>query len=97
LEKSVSFGQKMGHIIGWPARLTCRQPPASVASLVAHHTPARAPGRSCGCWWETSRTIDWTVLPAKLFCAFSGRQPERSGAVPPAMAPLTMANSDRSM
>jgi hypothetical protein len=31
--KSVSFGQKMGHIIGCPARLICRQPPASVARV----------------------------------------------------------------
>ena len=33
-EKSVSFGQKIGHIIGCPARLICRQPPASVTGLV---------------------------------------------------------------
>jgi hypothetical protein len=40
-EKSVSFGQQIGHIIGWPARLICRQPPASVASFMAAHTPVR--------------------------------------------------------
>src|ERR1700743_501894 len=77
LEKSVSSGQKIGHIIGWPARLTCRQPPASVASLVAHHTPPRAPGRSCGWEWETSSTIDSTTLPAKLFFADPGSQSDR--------------------
>ena len=43
-EKSVSVGQKIGHIIGCPARLICRQPPASVASLVAHHTPVPGAG-----------------------------------------------------
>ena len=96
-EKSVSFGQKIGHIIGCPARLICRQPPASVASLVAAHTPVRAPGRSCGWAWETSSTIESTRVPAKLFCAFSGRHPDRSGAVPPATAPLMRASSDRSM
>ena len=96
-EKSVSLGQKIGHIIGCPARLICRQPPASVASLVAHHTPVRAPGRSCGCWWETSRTMESTWVLAKLFFAFSGRQADRSGAVPFATAPLTMASSDKSM
>src|SRR5262249_60236451 len=71
-EKSVSPGQKIGHIIGCPARLICRQPPASVAGLVAHHTPVRAPGCSCGCWWETSSTIESTVVPAKLFGAAPG-------------------------
>ena len=97
LEKSVSPGQKIGHIIGCPARLICRQPPASVASLVAHQTPVRAPGRSRG--WEcgTSSTIDSTLVPAKLFFASSGRQPDRSGAVPLATAALTSASSDRSM
>ena len=97
LEKSVSFGQKIGHIIGWPARLICRQPPASVASLVAAHTPVRAPGRSSGSWWEISSTIDSTNVPAKLFLAWAGSQPDRSGAVPEATAPLMMASSDRSM
>ena len=97
LVKSVSSGQKIGHIIGCPPRLICRQPPASVASLVVHHTPMRAPGRSCGWRWETSSTIESTVVPAKLFCAFSGRHPDRSGAVPLATAPLMMASSDRSM
>ena len=75
-EKSVSSGQKIGHIIGCPARLICRQPPASVASFVAHQTPMRAPGRSCGCSWETSSTIVSTVVPAKLFCALA-RPPRR--------------------
>ena len=93
----VSSGQKIGHIIGCPARLICRQPPASVASLVAHHTPVRAPGRNCGCWWETSSTIESTIVPAKLLAAFSGRHPDRSGAVPVATAPLMRASSDRSM
>ena len=64
----MSLGQKIGHIMGCPKRLICRQPPASVASLVAHHTPVRAPGRSCGCWWETSRTMESTWVLAKLFC-----------------------------
>jgi hypothetical protein len=96
-EKSVSLGQKIGHIMGCPKRLICRQPPASVASLVAHHTPVRAPGRSCGCWWETSRTMESTWVLAKLFFAFSGRHADSSGAVPLAIAPLTMASSDRSM
>ena len=97
LEKSVSVGQKIGHIIGCPARLICRQRPASVASLVAHHTPALAPGWSWGCWWETSSTIDSTKVPAKLFCAPSGRHPDRSGAVPSATPLSMMASSDRSM
>jgi hypothetical protein len=35
------LGQKIGHIIGCPARLICRQSPASVAS----YTLVRAPGR----------------------------------------------------
>jgi len=46
--KSVRQGQKTGHIIGWPARLICRQPPASVAGVVAHHTPMRTPGSRIG-------------------------------------------------
>ena len=46
--------------MGCPARLICRQPPASVASFVVHHVPVLAPGRSCGCWWETSRTMELT-------------------------------------
>ena len=49
-------------------------PPASVASFVAHHTPARAPGRSRGWPWEISSTIDWTREPAKLLTALSGCQ-----------------------
>ena len=44
LEKSVSSGQKIGHIIGCPKRLICRQPPASVASFVAHQTPDAGAG-----------------------------------------------------
>jgi hypothetical protein len=74
LVNRVSSGQKIGHIIGWPARLICCQPPASVASLVVHQTPVRAPGRSSRCWCETSSTIDSTVVLAKLFCAPAGRQ-----------------------
>ena len=97
LVKSVSFGQKIGHIIGCPARLICRQPPASVASLVAAHTPVRAPGRSCGWVCGTSSTIESTREPAKLFFASSGCHPDRSGAVPVATAPLMMDSSDRSM
>ena len=49
LSNLVSSGQKIGHIIGCPARLICRQPPASVASFVAHQTPTWAPGRRFGC------------------------------------------------
>jgi hypothetical protein len=41
LPKSVSVGQKIGHLIGCPARLICRQPPASVAAFVAAHSPIR--------------------------------------------------------
>ena len=93
----MSPGQKIGHIIGCPARLTWRQPPASVASLVAHHTPVRAPGRSRGWACEISSTIDSAVVPAKLFRAWSGRHADRSGAVPLAIASLTIASSDRSM
>jgi hypothetical protein len=93
----VSSGQKIGHIMGWPARLICRQPPESVASFVAHQTPMRTPGRSCRCWWETSSTMESTVVPAKLFWALSGRQSERSSAVPSRTAELTMASRDRSM
>src|SRR5262249_17390800 len=96
-EKSVSPGQKIGHIIGGPARWVGRRPPASVASLVVAHTPVRVPGRSCGWAWETSITIELTTVLAKLFCAASGRQPDRSGAVPLAMAPLMRASRDRSM
>src|SRR5215469_13155410 len=85
-EKSVSLGQKIGHIIGCPARLICRQPPASVASLVADQTLVRVPGRSCECWCDISSTIESTVVSAKLFWAFSGRHADRSGAVPSATA-----------
>jgi hypothetical protein len=74
LVNSTSSGQKIGHIMGCPPRLICRQPSASVASLVAHHTPMRALGLSWGCWWETSSTIDSTVVSTKLFFASSGRQ-----------------------
>ena len=69
LEKSMSSGQKIGHIMGCPPRLICRKPPASVASFVAHQTPMRAPGLNWGCCWETSSTIDSTDVPAKLFVA----------------------------
>ena len=93
----MSSAQKIGHIMGCPPRLICRQPPASVASFVAHQTPMRAPGLSWGCWWETSSTIDSTVLPAKLFFASSGRHADRSTAVPFFTAPLTFASRDRSM
>src|SRR5215813_13944289 len=92
LEKSVSSGQKIGHIIGWPKRLICRQPPASVASFVAHHTPMCAPARSRGCWRETSSTIDSTVVFAKLFCALSACQPDSSTAVPFLTAPLMVVS-----
>ena len=97
LSNRVSSGQKIGHIIGCPARLTWRQPPASVASFVAAQTPVRAPGRSCGSRWDTSSTIDSTLVPAKLFFALSGRHCDRSTAVPLAIAPFTMESSDRSM
>src|ERR1700729_489931 len=97
LVKSVSAGQKMGHIMGCPARLICRQPPASVASFVVHHVPVLAPGSSCGCWWETSRTMESTWVLAKLFCALSGCHPDRSTAEPFFIAPLMIASSDRSM
>jgi hypothetical protein len=93
----VSSGQKIGHIMGCPPRLICRQPPESVASFVVHQTPMRVPGRSCGCWWETSSTMDSTVVPAKLFCAFSGRHPDRSSVVPFLTAELTRPRSDKSM
>jgi hypothetical protein len=68
-----------------------------VASFVAHQTPVRVPGRSGGCWCETSSTIDSTVVPAKLFRAASGRHPDRSTAVPSFTAALTRLSSERSM
>jgi hypothetical protein len=37
-----------------------------------------------------------TVLPVKLLEASSGRQPDRSAAVPFATAPLTIASRDKS-
>ena len=46
--KWVSSGQKIGHIIGCPPRLICRQPPASVASFVAHQTPDACAGLQLG-------------------------------------------------
>src|ERR1700719_2076549 len=97
LLKCTSSGQKIGHIMGYPPRLICRQPPASVASLVAHHTPVRAPGLSWGSWWETASTIDSTIVPVKLFFALSGRQAERSTEVPLLTASLTFERSDKSM
>jgi hypothetical protein len=78
----VSSGQKIGHIMGCPARLICRQPPASVASFVANQTPILVPGRRLGCWSETSNTIESTVVSAKLLRAFCGRHADRSAAVP---------------
>ena len=95
-EKSVSPGQKIGHIMGLPPRFIWRRPPASVASLVAHHTPVRAPGFSCGWLCGTSSTIVSTVVPAKVFLASCGCQEDRSTAVPLAMAPLTIASRSRS-
>src|SRR6185436_9263855 len=56
--------------------------------------PVRTPGRSCGCWWEISSTIDSAVVPAKLFWAVSGRQPDRSTGVPLATAALTIESRE---
>src|SRR5580693_7212419 len=97
LENWVSSGQKIGHIMGWPARLICRQPPASVASLVVHQVPRRVPECSCGCWCEISSTIVSTVVLAKLLTAVRGFQDDRSGAAPSLTAALTIDSSDRSM
>src|SRR5579862_9168947 len=80
-EKSVSSGQKIGHIIGCPNRLICRQPPASVASLVTDHSAVRAPACSCRCSCEISSTIDSTVVAAKLFLAAAGFQAVQSAFV----------------
>ena len=45
---------------------------------------------------EISSTIDSTVVPAKLFWAVSGRQPDRSTGVPLATAALTIDSRERS-
>ena len=46
--KWVSSGRKIGHIMGCPPRLICRQPPASVASLVAHLDAGTGAGPELG-------------------------------------------------
>ncbi|MEK8106978.1 hypothetical protein NKG94_20900 [Micromonospora sp. M12] len=67
-----------------------------MASMVRHHTPMSVPSRSNGSSWETSRTIDSTVVPAKLFLAWSTRHAERSTGEPFLTAPLMVASSSRS-
>jgi hypothetical protein len=73
----------MGWIIGCPARLICRQPPASVASAVTPQKPiVVAPNALSG----TSRTIELTVVLAKALTAVSWFHPVRSTAAPLATA-----------
>ena len=97
LEKPVSFGQKIGHIIGCPARLICRQPPASVASLVAHHTPVRAPAAAAGASGRPP------ARSSRRWCRRScSARPPAATRTGPARSPLPpppsmRASSDRSM
>jgi len=74
-------------------------PPAAGVGGEFRGTPDTdaGPGVEVACWWETSSTIDSTVVPAKLFFALSGRHAARSGAVPFFTAALTIPSSDRSM
>ena len=51
-----------------------------MASLVAHHTPVRAPGRSSGWEWGISSTIESTWVPPKLLRALQERAYERVGS-----------------
>jgi len=74
----VSSGQKIGHIMGCPARLICRQPPASVASLVAHQTAMRVPGRSCGCWWGSAFEYEFAGCRV-LACVAAGEGVQLQG------------------
>jgi len=77
----MSSGQKIGQIMGWPNRLIWCQSFGPSETFVAHHTAIGVLGLSVGWRWDTSSTIESTVVASKLFFAFSRSHPERSRAV----------------
>ena len=83
--------------MGCPNRLIWCQSFGPSETLVAHHTEIGVFGFRDGWLWDTSNTIESTVVPSKLFLALSGFHPERSRAVPLRTAPLIMSSNDRSM